>query len=203
MKNIFKKTSAPYLVGSALAIGALLTLGVFTVSPYVAFSAPVAALSVVLPLIIGSTVYSTIVIALSSAAISKNNTISEKDAKPAKKDSLVQAQKERAAEQKTRLVNKQEQSSKEEGNLNYLDLEIHSSKQEKHANSLDFLDLATSRNLNDLEDELYFDAQSQNTEVLNTENQPTEEGTKVNGYFNQAVSAVNWLAGQATKVISH
>ncbi|NUY39471.1 hypothetical protein GO684_02040 [Wolbachia endosymbiont of Litomosoides brasiliensis] len=203
MKNILKKTSAPYLVGSALAIGALLTLGVFAVAPYVAFSAPVAALSVILPLIIGGAVYSAVVIAFSSAAISKNNTISEKDAKLAGKDVLVQAQKERGSEQEIRLANKQEQSFKEEGNLNYLDLGVPSSRQGKKANGLDSLDLATSRNLNDLEDELYFDAQSQNTEGSSTENQLTEEGTKVNGYFNQAVSAVNWLADQAIKVIPY
>ncbi|WP_179946087.1 hypothetical protein, partial [Wolbachia endosymbiont of Wuchereria bancrofti] len=56
--------------------------------------------------------------ALSSVAISKNNTISEEDAQLAGKDALVQAQKERISEQETRLAkkntepfDKQEQSS--------------------------------------------------------------------------------------------
>ncbi|WP_264953192.1 MULTISPECIES: hypothetical protein [unclassified Wolbachia] len=78
MKNIFNKANAPYLVSGALATSALLASGVFTVAPYIGFLAPVAALSVGLPLIVVAAVFSFVTIAFSCAAISKNNTIAEK-----------------------------------------------------------------------------------------------------------------------------
>ncbi|MDM8335651.1 hypothetical protein [Wolbachia pipientis] len=52
---------------------------VFAVAPYVSFLTLVAALNVSLPFIIGCATFSAITIALSSVAINKNNTISEKD----------------------------------------------------------------------------------------------------------------------------
>ncbi|NSM56605.1 hypothetical protein HET73_03810 [Wolbachia endosymbiont of Atemnus politus] len=82
--SIFNKTNAPYLVSGALAIGTLLASGVFAAAPYIGFFAPVAALSVGLPFIIGGAVFSAVAIPLSYAAISKNKTISEKDAQLAK-----------------------------------------------------------------------------------------------------------------------
>lgn len=80
MKNMFNKANTPYLVSSTLAIATLLASGVFAAAPYVGFLAPVAALSVGLPFIIGGAVFSALVFALSAAMISKNKTISEKDA---------------------------------------------------------------------------------------------------------------------------
>lgn len=79
MKNIFNKTHAPYLAVSVLATLTLLASGVFAVAPYAQFLAPVAALSVGLPFIIGGAVFSAVAIALSAVVISKNNAISEKD----------------------------------------------------------------------------------------------------------------------------
>lgn len=77
--------------------------------------------------------------------------------------------------------------------MDYLDLAVSSSQQEKQANNLDSLDLATSKNLNHL-----------NVEVSSPENQlAKKEETKVNGYFNQVVSTVNWLASQATKALPY
>jgi hypothetical protein len=80
MKNIFSKTNAPYLASGALAIGTLLTSGIFAVAPYIGFLAPVAALSLGLPFVIGGIVFSAAAIALSAVVIGKNNTISKKDA---------------------------------------------------------------------------------------------------------------------------
>ncbi|QOD38041.1 hypothetical protein [Candidatus Wolbachia massiliensis] len=80
MKNVFNKANAPYLVSGALAIGTLLASGIFAVAPYVGFLAPVAALSLGLPFIIGGAVFSVAAIALSAVAISKNSTIAEKEA---------------------------------------------------------------------------------------------------------------------------
>ncbi|GFQ72424.1 replicative DNA helicase [Trichonephila clavata] len=79
MKNIFNKTNAPYLAIGTLATLALLASGVFAVAPYVGFLAPVAALSVGLPFIIGGAIISAVVIALSSVAISKNKTVSQQE----------------------------------------------------------------------------------------------------------------------------
>lgn len=76
---MISKNNAPYLVAGALATLTLLASGVFAAAPYIGFLAPVAALSVGLPFIIGCAVFSVVTIALSYKAISKNKTISEKD----------------------------------------------------------------------------------------------------------------------------
>ncbi|MDX5462403.1 MAG: hypothetical protein O7157_02435 [Wolbachia endosymbiont of Tetragnatha montana] len=96
MKNIFNKTNAPYLAVGALATLALVSSGVFAVAPYIGFLAPVAALSLGLPFIIGCAVFSAVAIALSAVAISKNNTISGKDA-------VVQAQKQTISESEAKI----------------------------------------------------------------------------------------------------
>ncbi|MDR2548508.1 MAG: hypothetical protein LBC34_03400, partial [Rickettsiales bacterium] len=84
MKNIFNKTNAPYLVSGALAIGTLLASGIFAVAPYIGFLAPVAALNLGLPFIVGSAVLSTVIMGLSIVGIwqkrTADKTISEKDA---------------------------------------------------------------------------------------------------------------------------
>lgn len=85
MKNIFNKTNVPYYIAGTLATLTLLASVVFAAAPYIGFLAPVAALSVGLPFIIGGAVFSAVAIALSYKAISKNKTISEKDVQLAEK----------------------------------------------------------------------------------------------------------------------
>ena len=131
MRNIFNKTNVPYLVAGALATLTLLASGVFAVAPYIGFLAPVAALSVGLPFIIGCAVFSVVTIALSYKAISKNKTISEKDvqlaekveeiskkdAQLAKEEDKVQAQKQTISGQNDQLTKKEaEVKAKEEEN---------------------------------------------------------------------------------------
>jgi flagellar biosynthesis GTPase FlhF len=127
MKNIFNKTNAPYLASGALAIGTLLTSGIFAVAPYIGFLAPVAALSLGLPFVIGGVVFSAAAIALSAVVIQKNGAIrrqsalldeevkekaeltlksEEKDAQLTKKKAEVQAQKQENSELKTQLAEK-------------------------------------------------------------------------------------------------
>lgn len=115
MKSIFNKANAPYLVSGALATSALLVSGVFAVAPYIGFLAPVAALSVGLPLIIVAAVFSVVAIALSCAAISKNNTIAEKN--------KVIDQNKKEIKCKDNLI------SKKQGELNQQDNEISSMKE--------------------------------------------------------------------------
>ncbi|MCM1001548.1 MAG: hypothetical protein KTV72_04485, partial [Wolbachia endosymbiont of Melophagus ovinus] len=99
--SILKKTNAPYLVSGALAIGTLLASGVFAVAPYIGFLAPVAALSVGLPFIIGGAIFSVAAIALSAVVISKNNTISEKNARLGGKDTQISSLENQLAEYET------------------------------------------------------------------------------------------------------
>ncbi|MGL9718246.1 MAG: hypothetical protein ACR5K9_06230 [Wolbachia sp.] len=74
MKNVFNKTNAPYLVSGALAIGTLLASGIFAVAPYIGFLAPVAALSLGLPFIVGGAIFSAVAIALSAVVISNTKS---------------------------------------------------------------------------------------------------------------------------------
>lgn len=113
MKSIFNKANAPYLVSGALATSALLASGVFAVAPYIVFLAPVAALSVGLPLIVVDAVFSFVTIAFSCAAISKNNTIAEK------KDQLNQQSNEIASLKKQldeKEIDVRNYKNSEEGN---------------------------------------------------------------------------------------
>ncbi|GFR20849.1 uncharacterized protein TNCT_198381 [Trichonephila clavata] len=71
------KNNVPYYVAGTLAALTLLASGVFAAAPYIGFLAPVAALSVGLPFIIGGAVFSVVTIALSYKAISENKTNSE------------------------------------------------------------------------------------------------------------------------------
>ncbi|MCM1002635.1 hypothetical protein DM84_05465, partial [Wolbachia pipientis] len=118
--SIFKKTNAPYLVSGALAIGTLLASGIFAVAPYIGFLAPVAALSLGLPFVIGGAVFSAAAIALSAVVINKNNTISEQKAQLANQTKEIADKKKenfelkvRLAENNTKLFDKQEQLLKE------------------------------------------------------------------------------------------
>ncbi|MGL9757634.1 MAG: hypothetical protein ACR5LA_01985 [Wolbachia sp.] len=79
MKNMFNKANVPYIISSALATATLLASGVFAAAPYFGFLAPVTALGIGLPFIIGAAVFSAAIIALLAVIISKNQTISEKD----------------------------------------------------------------------------------------------------------------------------
>ncbi|MDE5060698.1 MULTISPECIES: hypothetical protein [Wolbachia] len=74
---MISKGNVPYYMAGTLAAFTLLASGVFAAAPYVGFLAPVAALSIGLPFIIGCAVLSAVAIALSAVAISKNNTISQ------------------------------------------------------------------------------------------------------------------------------
>jgi TolA-binding protein len=195
MKNIFNKTNAPYFVAGALATLTLLASGVFAVAPYVGFLAPVAALSVDLPFIVGGAVFSAVAIALSAVVISKNKTIVEKESSIfdvvsvsneqgqtiSELEAKIQAKEQRISEQKTRLAEKNTELFDKQKQLS------------KEGVDLDYLDLATSENLNDLD-----------VKISSPENQPAEkEETKVNGYVNQAIGLANWLAGQATKAMPY
>ncbi|WP_265033365.1 hypothetical protein [Wolbachia endosymbiont (group A) of Sicus ferrugineus] len=148
MRNIFNKTNVPYLVAGALAT---LASGVFAAAPYIGFLAPVAALSVGLPFIIGCAVFSVVVIALSYAAISKNKTISEKEDQLAdekskvetrdtiisKQEDVVQAQKQTISGQNDQLTKKEaevkakeEENSKQKIEINKKNEEIDNQKKE-------------------------------------------------------------------------
>lgn len=116
MKSIFNKANAPYLVSGALATIALLASGVFAVAPYIGFLAPVAALSLGLPLIVVAAVFSVATIAFSCAVISKNNTISEKNE--------VINQKERD------ILNKNKTIAEKEDQLNQQNTKISSLKEQ-------------------------------------------------------------------------
>ncbi|MDR1139986.1 MAG: hypothetical protein LBJ80_03800 [Rickettsiales bacterium] len=195
MKNIFNKTNAPYLASGALAIGTLLASGIFAVAPYIGFLAPVAALSLGLPFVIGGAVFSAAAIALSAVVINKNKTISEKDAVVQAQEQEISEQKARLAKNNTKLFDKQEQLPKEEVKLDNLDLAA-SSKQGKQANSLDYLNIdnvskqfdlssidAAKKHLmslveKDINEDIFFDAEpgeEKNTENPSPENQPVKD----------------------------
>jgi len=90
---------------------------VFAAAPYIGFLAPVAALSVGLPFIIGYAVFSVVTIALSYKAISKNKTISEKDAQLAKKEDKVQAQERENSELEKKVKAQEEENSEQKTQL--------------------------------------------------------------------------------------
>ncbi|MDR0773163.1 MAG: hypothetical protein LBE46_02410 [Wolbachia pipientis] len=103
MKNIFNKTNVPYLVAGVLATLTLLASGIFAAAPYIGFLAPVAALNIGLPFIIGCAVFSVVTIVLSCKAISKNKIISEKDAQLSEKEAEVKAKEEENSKQKIEI----------------------------------------------------------------------------------------------------
>ncbi|WP_353286706.1 hypothetical protein [Wolbachia endosymbiont (group A) of Anthophora plumipes] len=148
---MISKNNVPYLVAGALATLTLLASGVFAAAPYIGFLAPVAALSVGLPFIIGCAVFSVVTIALSYKAISKNKTISEKDvqlaekveeiskkdAQLAKEEDKVQAQEQTISGQNDQLTKKEaevkakeEENSKQKIEINKKNEEINNQKKE-------------------------------------------------------------------------
>lgn len=121
MKSIFNKANAPYLVSGALATIALLASGVFAVAPYIGFLAPVAALSLGLPLIVVAAVFSVATIAFSCAAISKNNTIAEKNEvinqkkrEILDKNKTIAEKEDQLNQQKTKILSLKDQLSNKE-----------------------------------------------------------------------------------------
>ncbi|WP_353285134.1 hypothetical protein [Wolbachia endosymbiont (group A) of Beris morrisii] len=106
---MINKNNVPYYITGTLATFTLLASGVFAAAPYIGFLAPVAALNVGLPFIIGGAVFSAVAIALSYAAISKNKTISEKEAQLADEKSKVEAKEEEISKQKIEINKKNEE----------------------------------------------------------------------------------------------
>jgi hypothetical protein len=178
MKNIFNKTNAPYLASGALAIGILLASGIFAVAPYIGFLAPVAALSLGLPFVIGGVVFSAAAIALSAVVINKNNTISER-----------KAQIEAKGKENTELTLK----------LKGKEAEVEAQKQEiaKQVDEISNLKKQLDEN------EPFYDAVDvqKETETPSPENQPIEG--KASGYLDQAVNTANWLVHQAAKAMPY
>jgi membrane protein implicated in regulation of membrane protease activity len=104
IREMMNKNNVPYLIAGALATATLLASGVFAAAPYIGFLAPVAALSVGLPFIIGYAVFSVVTIALSYKAISENKTNSELKNK-------MKAQEQTISGQKTQLAKKEEEEN--------------------------------------------------------------------------------------------
>lgn len=139
--------------------------------------------------------------ALSYKAISKNKTISEKEAQLADEKSKVEA-KGKIISEKEAVVQDQKQTiseleakiqAQEQTRLDYLNLEVLSSEQKQRANSLDYLnidnvpkqpdhlnvDAAKSYLMSLSEDQdVFYDAESgdeKGTEISSPESQPTKE----------------------------
>ncbi|MGL9779275.1 MAG: hypothetical protein ACR5K5_03350 [Wolbachia sp.] len=199
---MISKDNVPYYIAGTLATFTLLASGVFAAAPYIGFLAPVAALSVGLPFIIGYAVFSVVTIALSYKAISKNKTISEKEAQLADEKSKVEA-KGKIISEKEAVVQDQKQTiseleakiqAQEQTRLDYLNLEVLSSEQKQRANSLDYLsidnvpkqpdhlnvDAAAKSYLMSLSEDqdVFYDAESgdeKDTEISSLENEPAKE----------------------------
>lgn len=117
IREMMNKNNVPYYIAGTLAALTLLASGVFAAAPYIGFLAPVAALSVGLPFIIGYAVFSVVTIALSYKAISENKTISEKDAQLAKKEDKVQAQERENSELEKKVKAQEEENSEQKTQL--------------------------------------------------------------------------------------
>ncbi|WP_353285507.1 hypothetical protein [Wolbachia endosymbiont (group A) of Andrena helvola] len=109
----------------------------FAAAPYIGFLAPVAALSVGLPFIIGGAVFSAVAIALSYAAVSKNKTISEKEAQLSDEKSKVEAKGKiisekvkEISEKNTQLANQAKEIEDKDKTISEKDREIFRMKNE-------------------------------------------------------------------------
>ncbi|QTP61392.1 hypothetical protein HUB92_02300 [Wolbachia endosymbiont of Wiebesia pumilae] len=109
---MMNKNNVPYLIAGALATATLLASGVFAAAPYIGFLAPVAALSVGLPFIIGYAVFSVVTIALSYKAISENKTNSELKNKMKAQEQTISGQKTQLAKKEAEVKAKEEENSK-------------------------------------------------------------------------------------------
>ncbi|WP_264703917.1 hypothetical protein [Wolbachia endosymbiont (group A) of Volucella inflata] len=131
------KNNVPYYIAGTLATFTLLASGVFAAAPYIGFLAPVAALSVGLPFIIGYAVFSVVTIALSYKAISKNKTISEKEAQLSDEKSKVEAKGKiisekvkEISEKNTQLANQAKEIEDKDKTISEKDREIFRMKNE-------------------------------------------------------------------------
>ncbi|WP_244662733.1 MULTISPECIES: hypothetical protein [unclassified Wolbachia] len=134
---MMNKNNVPYYIAGTLAALTLLASGVFAAAPYIGFLAPVAALSVGLPFIIGGAVFSAVAIALSYAAVSKNKTISEKEAQLSDEKSKVEAKGKiisekvkEISEKNTQLANQAKEIEDKDKTISEKDREIFRMKNE-------------------------------------------------------------------------
>ncbi|WP_266408523.1 hypothetical protein [Wolbachia endosymbiont of Drosophila pseudotakahashii] len=109
---MMNKNNVPYYIAGTLAALTLLASGVFAAAPYIGFLAPVAALSVGLPFIIGYAVFSVVTIALSYKAISENKTNSELKNKMKAQEQTISGQKTQLAKKEAEVKAKEEENSK-------------------------------------------------------------------------------------------
>ncbi|MDX5496992.1 MAG: hypothetical protein O7173_05065 [Wolbachia endosymbiont of Nomada fabriciana] len=137
IREMMNKNNVPYYIAGTLATFTLLASGVFAAAPYIGFLAPVAALSVGLPFIIGGAVFSAVAIALSYAAVSKNKTISEKEAQLSDEKSKVEAKGKiisekvkEISEKNTQLANQAKEIEDKDKTISEKDREIFRMKNE-------------------------------------------------------------------------
>lgn len=137
IREMMNKNNVPYYIAGTLAALTLLASGVFAAAPYIGFLAPVAALSVGLPFIIGGAVFSAVAIALSYAAVSKNKTISEKEAQLSDEKSKVEAKGKiisekvkEISEKNTQLANQAKEIEDKDKTISEKDREIFRMKNE-------------------------------------------------------------------------
>ncbi len=112
IREMMNKNNVPYYIAGTLATFTLLASGVFAAAPYIGFLAPVAALSVGLPFIIGYAVFSVVTIALSYKAISENKTNSELKNKMKAQEQTISGQKTQLAKKEAEVKAKEEENSK-------------------------------------------------------------------------------------------
>ncbi len=112
IREMMNKNNVPYYIAGTLAALTLLASGVFAAAPYIGFLAPVAALSVGLPFIIGGAVFSAVAIALSYQAISENKTNSELKNKMKAQEQTISGQKTQLAKKEAEVKAKEEENSK-------------------------------------------------------------------------------------------
>ncbi|WCR59853.1 MAG: hypothetical protein PG978_001301 [Wolbachia endosymbiont of Ctenocephalides felis wCfeF] len=204
MKNIFNKTNAPYLASGALAIGTLLASGIFAVAPYIGFLAPVAALSLGLPFVIGGAVFSAAVIALSAVVIQKNGNIRRQSAlldEEAKKNAELTLKSE---EKDAKISNLEKQLDENEPFYDAVDVQKErEARQEKFESRVarrkqeeanEMAELKAKGLLPDI-----IELTNKETETPSPKSQPIEE--KASGYLDQAVNTANWLVHQAAKAM--
>lgn len=141
IREMMNKNNVPYYIAGTLATFTLLASGVFAAAPYIGFLAPVAALSVGLPFIIGYAVFSVVTIALSYKAISENKTNSKlenemkaQEKENSKLENQVRTQKQKNSEKEKEIKDKDIQLADEKSKADKIifekDLEIFRMKNE-------------------------------------------------------------------------
>ncbi len=130
IREMINKNNVPYYIAGTLATFTLLASGVFAAAPYIGFLAPVAALSVGLPFIIGYAVFSVVTIALSYKAISKNKTISGKDVQLAEKSTDISNLRNQLDEEKARVQTQKQTISEKDAQLTKKEAEVKAKEEE-------------------------------------------------------------------------